>query len=131
MSGRLERSPGYRRLQKMGEPSPSGNTRGSFAYDEATMQTLINKWVALADRYANSARRMTPGQIPGPGLDIASESQAEAATNSAKAYYGYLIKNYTYCVRQSGILQDVLNSYRGTEDEAVTEISNSGPQAGI
>jgi hypothetical protein len=131
MSGRLEQSEGYRRLEKMGGPTPVDSTNGGFAYDEATLKSLVTKWTELADRYLASSQRVSKESISPPGLDFASRAQAEASTNATKAYYEYVVKNYWYCVRQAQLLQDTLNDYLGQEHETVITINQAGPQAGI
>lgn len=131
MSGRLEQTEGYRRLEKLGSPTPVQPTSGSFAYDEATLQSLITKWTDLADRYLASSQRVSTEPITPPGLDFASKAQAEASTNATKAYYEYAVKNYWYCVKQAQLLQDTLDDYRGQEQQSVLLINKSGPQAGL
>ena len=131
MSGRLEQSEDYRRLEKMGGPTPVEPTTGGFAYDEATLTSLVTKWTELADRYLASSRRVSPGPIAPSDLDFASKAQADASTNATKAYYEYVVRNYWYCVKQAQLLQDTLNDYRGQEHESVIEFTRSGPQAGI
>lgn len=102
-----------------------------FAYDEATLQTLVSKWTELADRYLASSRRVSTDEITPPGLDFASTGQAVASTNANKAYYQYVVKNYWYCVKQAQLLQDTLDDYLGQEHQTVIQINKSGPQAGI
>lgn len=131
MSGRLEQSEGYRRLEKMGGPTPLEPTTGGFAYDEATLKSLITKWTELADRYLASSRRISPDPITPPGLDFASKGQADASTNAIKAYYEYVVRNYWYCIEQAQLLQNTLNDYLGQEHESVISLNKSGPQAGL
>jgi hypothetical protein len=131
MSGRLEQSEAYRRLEKMGSPTPVESASGSFAYDETTLTALVTKWTELADRYLASSQRISPDPIAPPGLDFASRGQADASTNATKAYYEYVVKNYWYCIEQAQHLQNTLDDYLGQEHQSVTLINKSGPQAGI
>ncbi|MGB3441834.1 MAG: hypothetical protein WBA97_24075 [Actinophytocola sp.] len=133
MSGRLEQTESYRRLEKMGSPTPHEGTGGGFAYDEATLRSLVTKWTELADRYLASSKRVSTDAIIPPGLDFASKGQAEASTNANKAYYQYVVTNYWYCVKQAQLLQDTLDDYLDQEHQSVIEINKSGPgpQAGI
>jgi hypothetical protein len=133
MSGGLEQTEGYRRLEKMGGPTPVGLVSGGFAYDEATLTSLVTKWKELADHYLTSSTRISPDPIAPPGLDFASKGQAEASTTATKAYHEYVIKNYWYCVEQAQLLQDTLDDYLGQEHHSVIEFTRteSGPQAGI
>jgi hypothetical protein len=131
MSGRLEQSEGLRSLRKLDTPSPGTESSGGFAYDEATMQALINKWLELAEDYHGSLSRIVVGELNGPGSDFASAAQARAATTSTEAYREYLSKNFEYCVVQAQKLQNTLDDYRGVEHHNVTTIFKSGPTAGI
>jgi hypothetical protein len=132
MSGRLARGGN---IDRSGETAGTSPGEGGFAFDEATMQTLIKKWLALADHYEISVTRadmgsMTPEQLA-PGLDIASEAQAKAALSSAQAYQVYLRKNHEYCINQAQLLRVTLDDYLGQEHQRVRDINNAGPQAGI
>ena len=130
MSGRLERSPGFRSLEKLGSPKPNGGG-GSFSYDEAIMRALIKKWLDVADRFHNSANRLDIHDVSGPGLDFASAGQARATTMSAAAYHQYLTKNFEYCVRQAQLLQNTLDDYLGVEHHNVAEVFKTAGQVGI
>lgn len=131
MSGRLEQSESFRSLQRLGSSSSSTSGAGGFAYDEPTMQVLINKWLELADSYRGSLSRVVVSALSGPGTDFASEGQAHAATSSTQAYHEYLTKNFEYCLTQAQQLQSTLDDYLGTEHHNVAEIFRSGPTAGI
>lgn len=108
-------------------------TTGGFAFDEATMRSLITNWLDLAYSYESSlrnARGMT--EVVGPGLDFASERQAVAAVKSGAAYLRYVDHNYQYCLDQAQLFQNALDDYLGIEHTNVTGIEQSGePQAGI
>jgi hypothetical protein len=131
MSERPEHNEGHRRLRKTGGPAPAESASGGFAYDEATLTSLVTKWTELADRYLASSRRVSTDQITPPGLDFASKGQAEASTNATKAYYEYVVRNYWYCIEQAQLMQDTLDDYRGREHHSVIEFTKAGPQAGI
>jgi hypothetical protein len=130
MSGRVEQDEGYRSLHQPNSPSITGG-EGGFAYDEATLRTLINKWLELAEDYQGSLSRIVVTELNGPGSDFASAAQARAATTSTEAYREYLNKNFEYCVVQAQKLQNTLDDYLGVEHHNVTEIFKSGPTAGI
>lgn len=132
MSGRLTRGGD---IDRSSETASTSSGEGGFAFDEATMQTLINKWLALADHYDTSAMQsdtgaMTPEQLA-PGLDIASRAQANAALSSTQAYRTYLQKNYEYCINQAQALRATLDDYLGQEHQSVRDINDAGPRAGI
>ena len=130
MSERPDPSEGHRSLEKTAGPRPGAPT-GTFAYDEATLRSLVTKWKELADRYLASSRRISAESITPPGLDFASRAQAEASTNATKAYCEYVVKNYWYCIEQAQRMQDTLDDYLGQEHQSVILIHQSGPQAGI
>jgi hypothetical protein len=127
----LDRGAGPRTLSDIAN-SGSGEG-GSFVYDEATLRSLISKWLELADHYQGSLKRVTLGSVTAPGLDFASEAHAKAANSSGKAYMIYLAQNYEYCVRQAQLLQNTLDDYLGVEHQSVTDFNKTqaGPQAGI
>lgn len=106
---------------------------GGFAFDEATMRSLIENWLDLAKSYLDSrqnARSMA--EVVGPGADFASERQALAASKSGAAYLRYVDHNYDYCLNQAQLFQNALDDYLGIEHTNVLGIEQSGePQAGI
>ena len=110
-------------------------TNGRFEYDEGTLQGLVNDWMDLAYHYDESlqnARGMAA--VEGPGRDIASKAQAEAANVSGRSYLAYLENNHSYCTNQAQLFQNALDDYLGIEHRNVTEINKSdkrGPQPGI
>ncbi|MFL6119884.1 hypothetical protein [Actinophytocola sp.] len=134
MSGSLRHGSGPRSLSEIARSGgPTGS--GSFVYDEATLRSLISKWVALADHYDGSMRRINLGAVEPPGLDFASEALSKSANTSGTAYLKYLEQNYRYCVEQAQLLQDTLDDYLGVEHQNVTELNKTdqptGSQSGI
>jgi hypothetical protein len=114
-------------VARLGEITDSGPGQGgSFAYDEATLRSLITKWLELAESYRGSAARTDVEPVAGPGLDVASESQAAAVTRAKREYRVYVGKNYEYCVSQAQLLQNTLNDYLGVERENVTDMIKAG-----
>jgi hypothetical protein len=106
-----------------------------FAFDEATMRSLIKRWLDLADSYQASRRNARAmAEVVGPGLDFASEQQAVAASKSGAAYLRYVAHNRDYCLNQAQLFQNALDDYLGIEHTNITGIGQSGsqePQAGI
>lgn len=110
----------------------AGGVGGSFAFDEDSLRDLIKDWLDLADNYSESLMRsQRMALVDGPGLEFASEAQAEAANQHGRAYLAYLEHNRDYCLRQAQLLQNALDDYLGVEHRNVTDIENAGPQAGI
>jgi hypothetical protein len=124
MSGRSEGNGNVARLGEIANSAPSQG--GGFAYDEATMRTLITKWLELAHSYRESMSRGRDEPVVGPGLDLASERQAAAVTRSLREYGTYVGKNYQYCIGQAQLLQNTLNDYLGIERQNVTDLLNAG-----
>lgn len=138
MSGELDRGSGPRSLREIANSGSSEG--GSFVYDEATLLSLINKWVELADHYQGSLKRTGLGAVAAPGLDFASEGVATSANTSGTAYMRYLEQNYNYCIRQAQLLQNTLDDYLGVEHRSVTDFEKTadqpeaepaGPQPGL
>lgn len=104
-------------------------TTGSFAFTEPEIRKLIANWIELARSYnrsTNNAQAAT--KIDGPGLDYASESFADTANQSNASLVEYLERNYTYCVEQAQLSQNVLDDYLGVEHTNVTEILKTDQQ---
>jgi hypothetical protein len=114
-------------LNKLGEIANSGSSsNGSFVYDEATLRSLVTKWVELADHYYGSLRRTSLGAVQPPGKDVASEALAKSANTSGTAYMTYLEQNFNYCIRQAQLLQDTLDNYLGVEHHSVMAMTRAG-----
>ena len=112
-------------------------TTGTFEFDEATMRSLVEEWLALAEDYDTSFRDSEMlTSVQGPGLDFASNSHAKAANASGRAYREYLQRNREYCREQAQLFQNALHDYLGIEHTNVTQIGDAGrpldgPRAGI
>jgi hypothetical protein len=134
MTGELTRGAGPRGLSEIANSGQGEG--GSFAYDEATLRSLVSKWLELADHYRGSLDRINLGSVEGPGLDFASEALAKSANKSGAAYTMYITKNYWYCVKQAQLMQDTLDDYLGVEHHSVIDFTrtgaeSTGPQPGI
>lgn len=107
-------------------------TTGTFAYDEDTLRSLVQDWLAIADHYRESFVDATDmARVTGPGTDFASLAHADGANESGRSYVAYLQRNFDYCNEQAQLFQNALDDYLGIEHRNVTEINKSGPQAGI
>ncbi len=112
-------------------------TTGTYEFDEATMRSLVEEWLTLAEDYeASLDEAVSMVQIQGPGLDFASQAHADAANASGRAYLDYLQHNRDYCLQQAQLFQNALHDYLGIEHTNVTQIGDAGrpldgPQAGI
>lgn len=124
--GELHQGTGPRSLSDIVNAGPSEG--GSFVYDEATLRSLITKWMELADHYNGSVHRTSLGAVDPPGKDFASGALATAANNAGVAYRKYLVENYWFCVDQAQRLQDALDDYLGTEHHNVLTLAKAQPQ---
>ena len=110
----------------------SGNAEGTittdgFAYDEATLTSLIREWLDLADDYNRSFRdSQRLAAVKGPGLDFASQAVAGAANSYGQAYLDYLRQNSRYCADQAQLCQNALDDYLGIERRSVKKMYDSG-----
>jgi hypothetical protein len=129
MGGALDRGTGPHSLSEIANSDSDGS--GSFTYDEATLRSLIGKWLELADHYLGSVNRLSLGSVEGPGLDFASEALAKSANSSGATYRKYVVENYWYCIKQAQLLQDTLDDYLGVEHRSVIDFTKAGTQAGI
>jgi hypothetical protein len=128
MTGELHRGEAPRRLSDITNTSPGPSQGGSFTFDEATMQSLVNDWLDLMNEYDDSTRAAEQmARVDPPGLEYASEGVASAARTSADAYMAYLEHNRDYCKAQAQLFQNALDDYRGVERTNVEELSNAGP----
>jgi hypothetical protein len=127
VEGQLDRS-AMTALQNIAGNTTQGSiTSGTFEFDEATMRSLITEWLELAQSYDESFYASEPiALIDGPGLDFASQSHAEAANASGKAYLEYLQNNRDYCYAQAQLFQNALHDYLGIEHTNVTVIGAAG-----
>lgn len=101
-------------------------TAGGYSFDVDTLNGLITKWQDLAASYEQSfdnARVMS--RVEGPGLEYASQSHAEAANRSGRAYYEYLKQCRDYCLNQAQLMQDALNEYLGVDQSSAEDINTS------
>ena len=106
---------------------------GTFEYDEDDLRALVNRWMDLAENYQASSRRtQSMTSVSGPGLEFASEGQANAANASGNAYREHLRTSLEYCVDQAQKCQDALDDYLGVEHHNVRKVLDAGgPQSGI
>ncbi|MGH3877622.1 MAG: hypothetical protein ACRDSK_11375 [Actinophytocola sp.] len=103
-------------------------TTGTFAYDEDDLRQLVTRWLDLAESYQTSVSATAPmTSVSGPGLEFASEGQANAANASGSAYREHLRTSFDYCVGQAQRCQDALDEYLGVEHRNVRDILDSGP----
>lgn len=138
MGGELNHGAGPKSLSEIANSGSGGG--GSFVYDEATLRSLITKWVELADHYNGSIHRTSLGAVKPPGKDFASAGVADSANTSGSSYMKYLVRNFYFCINQAQVLQDTLDDYLGTEHHSVVTLTKavdkppatpSGPQPGI
>jgi hypothetical protein len=119
--GELQQGSGPRSLSDI--VNSGAGEGGTFVYDEATLRSLITKWMELADHYNGSIHRASLGAVDPPGRDFASDAMATSANSSGQTYMKYLMQNFWFCVDQAQLLQDTLDDYLGTEHHNVIALA--------
>jgi hypothetical protein len=120
MAGELHKGEGLREIAN------AAQSRGNFSFDPDELQSLIKKWLDLADDYGasiESADHMS--RIKAPGNDFASEAHAKAANTSGSSYISYLRDNWQYCIDQAQAFQNALDDYLGVEQTNVTDFDKN------
>jgi hypothetical protein len=131
--GALDRGAGPRSLGDITTTPPGEG--GGFAFDEATMRSIIREWEDLAHSYDQSYKLARDAlRVEGPGDEYASEGFAKAANMSSDSYMAYLRHNFEYCDAQATLFRRALDDYFGVEQSNADEIARTVhdvPQAGI
>ncbi|MEU6643278.1 hypothetical protein ABZ863_12085 [Saccharomonospora sp. NPDC046836] len=110
------------------------NQLGSFAYDEATLTRIADRWQLIADKCDDAlgkSDRLT--NIVGPGLDPGSNAMAAKANESGHAYVDMMKSMRAYCQAQADHCRKALGTYTEHEDNTAATIGkhNPGEEGGI
>ncbi|WIY03889.1 hypothetical protein QRX60_08570 [Amycolatopsis mongoliensis] len=104
------------------EPSAAG-----FQYDEATLRELMHDWNDLANEFADDlSRARAIATAEGPGLEYASDGNAELIRQSGLALTTTLEGRESYCRAMAAKFQTALGKYAAAEDNHSTEINQTG-----
>ncbi|UOX86706.1 hypothetical protein MUY14_33905 [Amycolatopsis sp. FBCC-B4732] len=114
-------------MPRAGSYGPVDGGGAGFSYDEATLRELVREWNELANEFAsdlNAARLIAI--TDGPGLEYASEGNAELIRQSGSALTTTLEEREAYCRAMAGKFQAALGKYATAEDTHSTSIKGTG-----
>ncbi|WP_329052615.1 hypothetical protein OG738_08410 [Amycolatopsis sp. NBC_01488] len=98
-----------------------------FQYDEATLRELMHDWNDLANEFRNDQRRAEQlAQTRGPGLEYASNGNAEQIRNSGRALLETLNERERYCRTMAKKFETALGKYGEVETAHQAEIKQTG-----
>jgi hypothetical protein len=110
-----------------GGSPPRAGGGGGFEYDEATLHELVREWNDLANEFRNDQRRAQQlAQTQGPGLEYASEGNADRIRSSGRALLETLGSREDYCRAMAKKFETALGKYATAEDVHSTEIEQTG-----
>ncbi|WP_158303029.1 MULTISPECIES: hypothetical protein [Prauserella] len=95
------------------------NTGPGFAFDAEQLKALANKWDDLADKFRNArVRAEMLNEVNGPGLEYASEGNAERVRSSARELARALQQRTRYCEDMAERFRAANSAYRVADEEA-------------
>ncbi|WP_370970472.1 hypothetical protein [Amycolatopsis sp. cg9] len=108
-----------------GVPACSGGS--GFAYDEATLRELAKDWDDLADEFrADRQKAYYVVGAQGPGLEYASQGNAELVRASGEALLETLAGREKYCRAMAARFRAALGEQAAAEEAHRTEIDQAG-----
>lgn len=118
-------------------PGPNGVPRAGayggtdagagFEYDEQTLRELMHEWNDLANEFRDDQQRaQLLAQAQAPGLEYASEGNAEQIRSSGRALLITLDQRERYCRAMAKKFEMALGKYAATEDANYSEIKHHG-----
>ncbi|WP_035290054.1 hypothetical protein [Actinokineospora spheciospongiae] len=111
--------------------APGGGTAGGgqFAFDPDELESIAKDWLTLAWEYRDSAASGGRLKIDGPGLEEASDGQAQAAMQSWTTYVRSLHEKRNYSMAQARKCAAALAAYRGTDQDSILRLLSPGDTA--
>jgi hypothetical protein len=110
-----------------GAPPSTSSGGAGFKYDVATLRELMNDWNAMANEFQDDQTRARYlAQTQGPGLEYASEGNADQIRKSGKALLTTLTEREEYCRAMANKFRTALGKYASTEDSHSTAIKQTG-----
>ncbi|WP_410639740.1 hypothetical protein [Amycolatopsis sp. lyj-346] len=104
-----------------------GDAGAGFEYDEQTLRELMHEWNDLANEFRDDQQRaQLLAQAQGPGLEYASEGNAEQIRSSGIALLATLGERERYCRSMAKKFEAALGRYAAIEDANNTEIRQTG-----
>lgn len=106
--------------------NPFANGR-RYSYDKQTLTEISNDFEDLANEFREDQHyAQNIARTQAPGLDYASENNAETIRNSGKALLASLIQQEQYCRDQAKKYRDALGKYAVAEDTHATQVKTAG-----
>ncbi|MEV4148463.1 hypothetical protein AB0J40_32720 [Amycolatopsis sp. NPDC049691] len=88
---------------------------------------MMHEWNDLANEFRNDQRRaQILAQTQGPGLEYASEGNADRIRNSGRALLDTLESREDYCRAMARKFESALGKYATVEDVNSTQIKQTG-----
>ncbi|RSM50095.1 hypothetical protein DMA12_02225 [Amycolatopsis balhimycina DSM 5908] len=110
-----------------GAPAGAGASGPGFKYDRATLEQLKTDWNDMANEFqVDQARARTIATAQGPGVEYASEGNADHVRRSGEALLDTLIGREKYCRTMAAKFEAALGKYARAEDTHSTEITRTG-----
>ncbi|WP_342750252.1 hypothetical protein [Amycolatopsis australiensis] len=120
------RAPLERVIPEAGSYGGAETGGAGFAYDEATLHSLAKEWRELANEFRDDVGRAEAiARAQGPGLEYASEGNAELVRASGRALAETLQQRADYCDAMADKFVAALGKYATAEDTHATEIGDS------
>ncbi|PXY37820.1 hypothetical protein [Prauserella flavalba] len=106
----------------------SGPNQGpGFAFDAEQLGRIAETWQGLAERFTDAERNASfLIEADGPGLEYASQGNAEKVRSSGVALRETLSQRAQYCRTMAERFREASGAYLNQEDEASTEIRSDG-----
>jgi hypothetical protein len=110
-----------------GAGSYGGGASGSgFEYDEATLHELVKEWRTLAGEFRTDiAHAEVIARTQGPGLEYASDGNAELVRASGQSLSETLEQRARYCEAMADRYATALGKYATAEEVHATEVGNT------
>ncbi|MEU0794621.1 hypothetical protein ABZ342_31560 [Amycolatopsis sp. NPDC005961] len=119
--------PGPNGVPVAGSYGASGDPGAGFAYDEATLRELAKDWDDMADEFREDRQKANYiASAQGPGLEYASQGNADLIRTSGKALLDTLAAREEYCRAMAARFRAASGQYAATEDAGRTEIDQAG-----
>jgi hypothetical protein len=110
-----------------GAPPSTGSGGAGFKYDVATLRELMNDWNTMANEFqVDQARARTIATTQGPGMEYASEGNADHVRQSGVALLDTLVDREKYCRTMAAKFEAALGKYAKAEDTHSTDITQTG-----
>ncbi len=106
---------------------PALSEGSGFAYDAATLRELAKDWDDLADEFKEDRQQANRlARAEGPGLEYASQGNAEYVRASGETLLDTLIAREEYCRAMASRFRAALGEYAAADEAHRTEVEQAG-----